>query len=138
MNFLACNLGWNLDKVKETIDPVIANEDVSTRYLKIAKGFVAGINHTLGGIQKGDKVIHLNLQMYVGARKPHDLIRIKGNPDLEVHIKKGTPGDIATAAVLVNAIPSVIQAKPGLITMKDLSLLQAINEGHENLRCDHS
>jgi len=129
-NFLAYSLGWRLDEVQETIEPVVANENLSTPYFNIPKGCVAGINHTVYGIKNGEKLIDLKLQMYVGAKDPHDLIRIKGNPNLEIRIEKGVPGDIATAAVLVNAIPLVIQAKPGLLTMKDLTLLHNIR-GHE-------
>lgn len=128
MKFIAHNLGWNLDKVQETIEPVVADENLSTQYLNIRKNCVTGINHTVYGIKNGKKLISLNLQMYVGAKNPHDLIRIKGNPDLEVHIKGGIPGDIATAAILVNAIPLILQAEPGLITMKDLPLLHIIEE----------
>jgi 4-hydroxy-tetrahydrodipicolinate reductase len=38
---------------------------------------------------------------------------------LEVTLS-GTNGDIATAAVAVNAVPRVVAAPPGLVTMRDL------------------
>ncbi|GAH79977.1 unnamed protein product [marine sediment metagenome] len=62
--------------------------------------------------------------MYVGARDPHDLVLIKGEPDLRVLIKGGIAGDIATAAILVNSIPLVVKKQAGLITTKDLPLLK--------------
>ena len=45
---------------------------------------------------------------------------------MEVIIKGGINGDIATAAVVVNSIGRVIDAPPGLVTMKDLPLVNAL------------
>ena len=56
----------------------------------------------------------------VGAPDPHDAIQIVGTPDIKLRIEGGVAGDQATAAVLVNSIPAVLDAKPGLITVKDL------------------
>ena len=44
---------------------------------------------------------------------------------MEVLIKGGTHGDIATSAIVVNSVHRVIQAPPGLITMKDLPVVSA-------------
>ena len=44
---------------------------------------------------------------------------------MEVVIKGGTNGDIATAAMLVNSIRRVVDAPPGLMTMKDLPMVCA-------------
>ena len=41
---------------------------------------------------------------------------------MEVVIKGGTQGDIATAAIVVNAASRVMEAEPGLLTMKDLPI----------------
>ena len=51
-----------------------------------------------------------------------DTIQITGNPDLEVKLR-GTNGDIATAAIAVNAIRRVKEAAPGLVTMRDLPIV---------------
>jgi 2,4-diaminopentanoate dehydrogenase len=37
-------------------------------------------------------------------------------------IAGGVPGDIATVSVVINSIPKVIAAKPGLQTMRHLPL----------------
>ena len=44
---------------------------------------------------------------------------------MEVVIKGGTHGDIATASMVVNAIPKIVKASPGLITMKDIPIVSA-------------
>jgi 4-hydroxy-tetrahydrodipicolinate reductase len=51
-----------------------------------------------------------------------DTITIGGRPDLEVKLQ-GTNGDIATVAIAVNAIRRVLEAPPGLVTMRDLPLV---------------
>ncbi|MBA7557394.1 hypothetical protein ES705_50149 [subsurface metagenome] len=45
---------------------------------------------------------------------------------MEVIIKGGTPGDVATAAMVVNSAKRVIDTSPGLITMKDLPMVSAL------------
>jgi hypothetical protein len=42
---------------------------------------------------------------------------------MEVVIRGSTHGDIATAAMVVNATRRVVEAQPGLVTMKDLPMV---------------
>ena len=46
----------------------------------------------------------------------------RGIPDLEMEIKGGVHGDRATAAMVVNSIPRVISARPGVLTMDDIPI----------------
>jgi 4-hydroxy-tetrahydrodipicolinate reductase len=62
----------------------------------------------------------LKLQMHVGAQKPFDSVEIVGNPPLSMRIDGGIFGDTATIAALVNMIPKIMKAPPGLRTMLDL------------------
>ena len=62
--------------------------------------------------------------MHIGAENPGDSVVIEGTPDIELTIK-GIHGDLATAAMAVNAVPRVVSAPPGLVTMKDLPLVCA-------------
>jgi 4-hydroxy-tetrahydrodipicolinate reductase len=48
-------------------------------------------------------------------------VRLVGVPDLELEVPGGLHGDLATAAIAVNAIPRVLAAAPGLIVMADLA-----------------
>ena len=45
----------------------------------------------------------------------------------------GTPGDLATPAALVNAIPVVAHAAPGLKTLADLPVPSACTDGRRVL-----
>lgn len=120
LNLVAHHLGIQLDDVVETIDPVLAEKPVITAYFDLKKGEVAGIHHVARGIHKGEMPLLLVLDMYIGAPDPHDSIVIRGTPNIQMRIDGGVAGDQATAAVLVNTVPAVIAAKPGIVTVKDL------------------
>lgn len=119
---VADGLGFSLDDITETIEPVIAAETVKTEFLEVAPGQVAGVHQVGRGISEGETKIFMELQMYVGAKQPADTIELHGEPNLKITIPGGTHGDIATAAVAVNAIPAILAAPAGLRTVRDLPL----------------
>lgn len=116
---IAAGLGWKLDKITETIEPIFFPHEVKSEFITVQPGQAAGVRQIGCGWRKGNAVITLNFEAAIGTKEAYDAVYIKGNPDLEVIIKGGTHGDIATVAMLVNSIPKVISAPPGLKTMKD-------------------
>jgi 2,4-diaminopentanoate dehydrogenase len=119
---VADGLGFALDEITETIEPVIATETVKTEFLEVAPGQVAGVHQIGRGIWEGEDKIFMELQMYVGAKHPADTVELRGEPNLTMTIPGGTHGDIATAAVAVNAITAILAATAGLRTVRDLPL----------------
>jgi 2,4-diaminopentanoate dehydrogenase len=119
---VADGLGFSLDDISETIEPMIAEEVVKTEFLEVAPGQVAGVHQVARGTAAGKEKIFMELKMYVGAQNPADTVVLKGDPNLTLTIPGGTHGDVATAAVVVNAIPSILAAKAGLQTSRDLPL----------------
>lgn len=111
-----------LDEIRETIRPVIARFPCQTDFLEVQPGQVAGIHQTAYGISSGQKRIRLKLQMYVGAENPVDEIKLHGLPDLHFQIAGGVHGDLATAAMVVNCIPLLIETRPGLRTPRDIPM----------------
>lgn len=126
MAMIANGLGWKLENISETIEPVIAAERFSTNYLTVEPGQVAGVRQVTKGCMAGKKVITLEFEAAVGATQPYDAVYIRGIPDMEVVIKGGIHGDIATAAIVVNSIHRVMAAPAGLVTMRDLPLISAL------------
>jgi 4-hydroxy-tetrahydrodipicolinate reductase len=120
--FVADGLEWKLDTVEETLEPMIAEREVVTPYLTVQPHQVAGIHHRITGSAAGKMILALDLKMYVGADNPHDAVVVDGDPPVDLVIRNGVFGDSATVAALVNVIPLVLQATPGLRTMKDLAL----------------
>jgi hypothetical protein len=115
-------LGLEPTEITETIDAVIADQDITTPFLTVKKGDVAGVEQIASIMVGGDERITLELRMYVGAKAAADTICIQGEPEIQMTIPGGIHGDVATAAIVVNAIPAVLSAKPGLITMIDLPI----------------
>jgi hypothetical protein len=115
-------LGVDFDEVsEEKIEPMVADRKVVTQYLEVAPGQVAGVHQTIEG--RGKINVSLELKMFVGAEATAaDRVIIKGVPDLEMEIKGGVHGDRATAAMVVNAIPRVVTARPGILTMDDIPI----------------
>jgi hypothetical protein len=117
---VADGLGFAIDDISETIEPVIAQERVKTEFLAVEPGQVAGVHQIARGTSKGEEKIFMELQMYVGAKSPADSVELRGQPNLSLTIPGGTHGDLATAAVAVNAIPAILAAPAGLRTVRDL------------------
>jgi 4-hydroxy-tetrahydrodipicolinate reductase len=113
-------LGVEFDSVTdEVIEPIIADRTVTTKYFTVAPGDVAGVHQTIYG--KGRINVSLELRMYVGAEAvAADKVIVRGVPDVEMTIKDGVHGDRATAAMVVNSIPRIMQARPGVLTMDDI------------------
>ncbi len=120
LEMIADAMGWRLERVEETTAPVLSTRRVATDYLVVEEGQVAGVHQVGVGYVGGKAAISLELRMYVGAEPEFDEVRIEGHPSLRVRCDGGFPGDITTAAVLVNAAQRLPRVVPGLWTMKDL------------------
>jgi 4-hydroxy-tetrahydrodipicolinate reductase len=125
---VASGLGWELDDITESIDPVIAKTSVKTQFVDVKPGQAAGVRQVGTGIVRGERVITLEFEAWVGAPKSYDAVYITGRPNMEVIINGGTHGDIATAAIVVNSARRVVEAPPGLTTMKDLPIVSALKD----------
>jgi 4-hydroxy-tetrahydrodipicolinate reductase len=121
---IADALGWRLDRVTEEVKPKIARTAVASSRVKVKAGQVAGIIQDGVGYRRGEPLIALHLEAYLGAPESYDSVDVDGSPKLSMKFTGGIHGDIATASMVVNAIPNVIAAAPGLRTMRDLQGLR--------------
>jgi len=122
IRMIAAGLGIKLDNIIEKVEPVIAEEPVKSDFINVQKGYVKGVHQTAHGFVENKPVISLELLAYLGNSNSKDEIIIYGNPNITSTISGGVNGDMATAAVIVNAIPRVIDAKAGLRTMLDIGI----------------
>ncbi len=119
---IADSLNLQVDQITETIEPVIAQEEVRTEFFTVEAGQAAGVHQIARGLAGGKERIYLELQMYVGAKEPADSVELKGHPNISLVVPGGTHGDIATASVVVNSIPVILDAPAGLRTSRDLPI----------------
>jgi hypothetical protein len=119
---IADALGWKLDRVSDEIQPKIAQAPVESKFLRVEAGRVCGIVQDGIGYVGGQPRILLHMEAYLGAPETYDAVTIEGSPRLHVKATTGYHGDVATHSIAVNSIPKVLQASPGLHTMRSLAL----------------
>ncbi|MGM0410572.1 MAG: 2,4-diaminopentanoate dehydrogenase [Bacillota bacterium] len=124
VKMIADSLELELDEIKETREAIISNTHRETPHVTVEPGMVAGCKHIAYGMKDGEEVIVLEHPQQIHPEKEDvdtgDYINIIGDPDVNLSIKPEIPGGKGTQAVAVNMIPPVVEAKKGLVTMKDL------------------
>jgi hypothetical protein len=119
---IADAMGWTVDRITDDIKPKVASAAIASEFLAVDPGYVCGIVQDGVGYRKGDALIRLHMEAYLGAPESYDAVEIEGSPHLSMRIAGGIHGDVATASMVVNSIPRVLAASPGLHTMRDLPL----------------
>ena len=121
VQMIARAVGWNLEPVVETIEPVVAAERIETESTTVEAGRVAGVLQVARGSVGGAEKVVLTFRAAIGQPAPRDRLLITGTPRIDLRIEGGVHGDLATCNVVVNSIPAVLAASPGLKTMLDLA-----------------
>ena len=106
----------------ETLEPVIAQQDIATDTMTIKKGDARGVEQIAKGYLKEKCIIELHFKAAIGEERSYDKVTIKGTPSFSSEIDGGINGDIATCAITINSIKSVLKAPPGFHTMADIAL----------------
>lgn len=115
-------LGIDYDEIIEfPPKEIITEKELKTSYGEIVlPGRVCGLQSKAFARKSGKDVIVLNFVAYAGDHEEYDSIQIEGTPKIYQKIIGGIHGDLGTSAMVVNLIPKVIEARAGLLTMKDL------------------
>ncbi|NHJ87066.1 MAG: dihydrodipicolinate reductase [Asgard group archaeon] len=121
MQMIVAALNLDVDEILEfPAKAVQTTEEFDSPLGRVKEGFVKGL-HSRGVSKKGDEeIIILDFYAYANADEEYDQIEITGKPNVNMKIIGGVNGDIGTASVITNIIPKVVEAKSGLLTMKDL------------------
>ena len=122
IQMIADAMGWRLSRITDDIEPKIAEATVQSDLLAVDPGYVSGLIQRGVGYVDDRPRISLRLEAYLGAPDPYELVIIEGSPRIHSRIEGGVHGDIATASIAINSIPTVIGATPGLRTMRDIRL----------------
>ncbi len=121
ISMVCASLGRPVEKIEQHIAAKLADRSIQTEnFGLVSPGRVIGLVQDGTGYSGGRKVATYHIEMFAGAKDPRDEIELIGDPTIKLQIPGGTPGDIATAAIIVNSIPRVVDAAPGLMTVKDL------------------
>ncbi len=124
---VADTLGWKIDRIRETRDPVIAERNVRVPgYKTVAKGEVVGFEHRCFGSVKGNvKILLEELGNVDPTLDYRNTIEIDGYPRL-LETMNVPMGNLTTTSHAVNALPTVVAARPGLLSMVDLPVIACL------------
>lgn len=126
---LARGLGWSLDEVTESLEPIVAERPARSAAFEIQPGQVAGLRQRVTGSVSGRERLVLDLRMELQAGDPRDEIRITGRPSIDLRIADGVSGDLATVAAVVSCARRIGAAPRGLISVLDLPVSPMTTDG---------
>ncbi|MGL4914376.1 MAG: 2,4-diaminopentanoate dehydrogenase [Romboutsia sp.] len=123
-------IGWNLEKIDQTREPIMSNVYRKSEYAEVQAGNVAGCRQCGYGYVDGEMKIEMEHPQQILPQleglSTGDYVSIKGTPNIDLQITPEIPGGVGTIAMCVNSIPHVINAIPGLKTMLDIPVPRAI------------
>jgi 4-hydroxy-tetrahydrodipicolinate reductase len=130
IHMIAAALGWEFDRIEERREPIISSVRRETPLVIVEPGQVAGCHHTAVAYRQGRAVITLNHPQQIHPQlegiATGDSITIEGSPDIHLSGTPEIPGGEGTCALMVNMIPRVLNAAPGLTTMAELPVPAAM------------
>ncbi len=141
---MADALALELDEIKYVPEMALATKDLDLGWIFIKKGHIAGLKNSWLGIANGKGVIELGtIWKMTDNVEPNWEVRhgwhvqIDGIPTVKMHFAGWPPEGnsdsellmglamLMTALPTVHAIPHVVNARPGVVTYKDLPLVAA-------------
>ncbi len=119
-------LGWTIDEIAETREPIVTSVARETPHVRVAPGDVAGCRHIGRGYSGGELKVELihpqQIHPHLEGVDTGDYIRIFGDPEVQMANAPEIPGGKGTYASTGNYIPLIGNAPPGLLTVVDLPL----------------
>jgi 2,4-diaminopentanoate dehydrogenase len=146
LRVIADGLGWKIDEIREKLDRVATDRDLEVAFGTAKAGTCGAMRIQAIAVIDGREVItieHVNKlavdlapEWGESGEKPVYRVRIEGEPDISCdmsatlvdpeasgsNMTSGAGAMVATAMRAVNAIPHVVDAKPGLLSAMDLPL----------------
>jgi 4-hydroxy-tetrahydrodipicolinate reductase len=130
IHMIAGALGWEIERIEQQREPIIAKVRRETPFVTVEPGQVAGCLHSATAYRHGAAAITLvhpqQVRPELEGIATGDHIEIHGTPDIRMAGSPEIPGGEGTAALAVNMIPRLINAEPGLHSMADLPLPHAM------------
>jgi 4-hydroxy-tetrahydrodipicolinate reductase len=122
----ARRLGTTIERIDETIEPLLAQDAIQTSALLVAAGRSAGLLQRTTGIVNDTPwftaEFHGHVDLSGIGLSPRDSYEIDGLPNVRGVVEPGFNPQWTTAGALANYLPLVIAAPPGLISVTDLRI----------------
>lgn len=144
---VAAAIGMRLDEVREASRPLLAPHDIRVGALEVGRGRVCGFVQTTSGYVGEREVIRLTVEGPLCCDLPPFTVEVKvtGKPNVKLRLELEHEDGWSTSTVVANMVPRVLEARPGVVAMKDLKLAGAVDgdvraflglaEGHPQAGC---
>ncbi len=138
ISLIARGLGVELDEIRGRFDRQLTDRDLDVAFGTVPAGTVGAVRTIASGIVDGEEAIVIDHVIRMARDVAPDwpqsdndatyVVKIEGDPDIECRLTLG-PADgrdagaaamTATAMRVVNAVPYVVDAAPGLLSSLDL------------------
>ena len=123
IHMIASRMGWKLDRLTEELSPIVAEQRIVSAGITVEAGQAAGVQQIGKGYVGPEARITLLFRAAIGEPDPHDTVEIVGTPNIRSTIPGGVNGDVATCAIVLNAIPRLLSSGVGLKSMTDIPLV---------------
>jgi 2,4-diaminopentanoate dehydrogenase len=131
---MAHALALDLDEIRFTAEFALANDTTDLGFMTVQKGRVAGFKGVIVGIANGAPRVECQFVWKLGEDITPNwpvehgyVIEIRGEPDVRVRLEPMSDhfdGAVTTAMPVVNAIPAVCAAPPGIVNRMELPLVR--------------
>ncbi len=142
IGMIADAIGWKVEKVTQSMEPIVTDVDRKSPYGFAKAGDVAGCAMKGFGYVDGELKIEMDHPQQIEPEQvgvqTGDYVIIKGTPDINMVNSPEVPGGIGTVAMCVNMIPQIINARPGLHTMLTLPVPRAIMGDMRDMICEEA
>ena len=123
-------LGLKLDgPVTQEFIPYVAADPAPTLYGAVPAGSTEGFLHTARGRVNGEEFMTVDLLLHLrpeeAGHEIGDSVDIEGEHPVRIRFRPGNDALYATSAHLVNSIPTVIDAPPGIWPVSQLPAARA-------------
>ena len=139
VELVAAAMGLELDEIIERTEVITADEDIAIASGTVAAGTISGMRFEIIGVADGEERVIVE---HVTRLRDEDApdwpeghgyrILIEGEPHVKVELSLSSDlgdhnhaGCLATAMHVINAIPTVVAAEPGVHTMLELPVYSA-------------
>ena len=142
INMVADAIGWKVEKVTQSMEPIVTDVDRQAPHGFAKAGNVAGCAMKGFGYVDGELKIEMDHPQQIEPEQvgvqTGDYVIIKGVPNINLVNSPEVPGGIGTIAMCVNMIPHIINARPGLHTMLTLPVPRAIMGDMRDQICEEA
>mgnify|MGYP000891920620 FL=1 len=142
INMIADAIGWKVNKIDQSMEPIITDVDRQAPHGFAKAGNVAGVAMKGFGYVDGEVKIEMDNPQQIEPEQvginTGDYVIIKGTPPINMVNSPEVEGGIGTIAMCVNMIPHVINARPGLQTMLTLPVPRAIMGDMRDMVCEEA